>query len=319
RLEADPPDLFVGVDAPDFNLGLERRLRARGIRTMHYVSPSIWAWRGERIHRMAAAADHVLCLFPFEPPYYEKVGVPVTWVGHPLADEIAPTIDRAAAREQARVPNDVPVFALLPGSRGGELAQHADLFVRTARAVLADCPQARFLVPLTNRATRDRFEAAIHAEAAGELPLTILFGHAQLAMAAADVVLVASGTATLEAALMRRAMVITYRVPWLTWRIMWPRRYLPYIGLPNVMAGEFVVPEILQHDATPQNLATALLNLLRDKPLRERVERRFESMYTTLRQGAAQRAADAVMAQLGRPHAGVPATTAGHTPGASGT
>jgi lipid-A-disaccharide synthase len=313
RLEADPPDLFVGVDAPDFNLGLERRLRARGIRTLHYVSPSIWAWRGERIHRMAAAADHVLCLFPFEPAYYEKVGVPVTWVGHPLADEIPPIVDRADAREQTRLPLEAPVFALLPGSRQGELAQHAALFVRTARAVLAECPDARFLVPLTSRPTRERFEAAVHAEHGFDLPLTVLFGHAQLAMAAADVVLVASGTATLETALMRRPMVITYRVPELTYRIMWPRRYQPWIGLPNVMAGEFVVPEILQHDATPANLANALVNLLRDKPLRERIERRFDAMYATLRRGAAERAADVVVAELRRSH-GVRGTALGEPP-----
>jgi lipid-A-disaccharide synthase len=305
RLRADPPDLFIGVDAPDFNLGLEESLRAGGIPTVHYVGPSLWAWRGERIHKMKRAADKVLALFPFEPSIYEKAGIPVSFVGHPLADEVPEVPDREAARDQFRLPTNVPVFALLPGSRQGELAQHAGLFLETAKLLHQQLPEAQFLVPLTSRPTRLQFEVAQYEHKAGDLPLTTLFGHAQMAMTAADVVLVASGTATLEAALLRRPMVITYRVPKLTWHLMWPRRLLPYVGLPNVLAGRFMVPEILQEDATPANLAQAMHNALRDKVVRERQEKQFGEIYRMLRQGAADRAAEAVLplleARRGRP------------------
>lgn len=301
RLKAEPPDLFIGVDAPDFNLGLEANLRSAGIRTVQYVSPSIWAWRGERIHKIARSVDHVLALFPFEVPIYQKAGVPVTFVGHPLADDVPPVPDQEAARDQIRVPMSAPVFALLPGSRRGELEQHAELVIETAKRVLAQVPDARFLVPLATRPTRSQFEQALYDFKGQDLPMTVLFGHAQLAMIAADVVLVASGTATLEAALLRRPMVITYRVPKLTYRLMWPKRLLPYIGLPNVLAGEFVVPEILQDDATAENLAMALVNTYRDKVVRDRQSRCFEDMYQSLRCGAAERAADAVMPLLRAP------------------
>lgn len=301
RLLEDPPDIFIGVDAPDFNLGAEARLRSAGIPTVQYVGPSIWAWRGKRIERIAKAVDHMLVLFPFEPPLYERAGIPVTFVGHPMADEVPASPDRDAAREQLKVPLGAPVFALLPGSRRGELEQHAGLFVRTARQILAQLPDARFLVPLATRPTRSQFEQALYDHDGLELPMTVLFGHSQIAMTAADVVLVASGTASLEAALLRRSMVVTYRVPNLTYRIMWPRRYLPWIGLPNVLAGEYVVPEILQDDATPENLTQALLNQYRDRVVRERQSERFEEMYATLRQGAAGRAADAVLPILRAP------------------
>lgn len=298
RLLAEPPDLFIGVDAPDFNLALEESLREAGIRTVHYVSPSIWAWRGERIQRIRRAADKVLALFPMEVPLYEKAGVPVDFVGHPLADEVPENPDRNAAREQMRLPLDIPVFALLPGSRKGELEQHAPLFVETAKLLHAQLPGSRFLVPLTSRATRLQFEEAIYRGGATDLPFTILFGHSQLAMTAADVSLVASGTATLECALLRRPMVVTYRVPSLTYRLMWPRRYLPWVALPNVLGSRFVVPEILQDDATAPNLAQALVNQLRDKVVRARQARAFDGLYAQLRQGAARRAAEAVMPLL---------------------
>ncbi len=303
RLIADPPDLFIGVDAPDFNLGLETRLRAAGIPTVQYVSPSIWAWRGERIHKIKRAVDHVLALFPFEVPLYEKVQLPATFVGHPMADEIPEVPDVDAAREQIRLPASAPVFALLPGSRRGELEQHAGLFIETARQIVAQIPAARFLVPLATRPTRSQFEQALYDHKGQDLPFTVLFGHSQLAMTAADVVLVASGTASLEAALLRRPMVITYKVPKLTYRIMWPRRYLPYIGLPNIMARAFVAPEILQDDATPDNLSQALVNLYRDKVVRDRQAGCFEEMYRGLRRNAAVGAAEAVIPLLRAPSA----------------
>jgi lipid-A-disaccharide synthase len=218
-----------------------------------------------------------------------------------LADEVPEHPDRGAAREQMRLPLDAPVFALLPGSRQGELEQHAALFVETAKLLASQMQGARFLVPLASRATRLQFEQAIYSGGATQVPFTVLFGHAQLAMMAADVSLVASGTATLECALLRRPMVVTYRVPRLTYSIMWPRRYLPWIALPNVLSERFVVPEILQDDATAPNLAQALANLLRDKKVRARQVSAFERLYRELRQDAARRAADAVIPLL-RPH-----------------
>lgn len=298
RLREDPPDVFIGVDAPDFNLGLEQRLRSAGVSTVQYVGPSIWAWRGERVDRIRRAAGHVLALFPFEAAIYEKAGIPVTVVGHPLADEIPEVPDRDAIREQMKLPLGAPVFAMLPGSRRGELEQHAGLFIATAKQIAAQLPDARFLVPLATRPTRSQFEQALYDHEGLDLPITVLFGHSQIAMTAADVVLVASGTATLEAALLRRSMVITYRVPPLTYRVMWPKRYLPYIGLPNVLAGEFVVPEILQDEATPENLAQAVLNQYRDKTVRDRQSRCFDDIYFSLRRGAAELAADAVLPLL---------------------
>lgn len=298
RLLAEKPDIFIGVDAPDFNLGLEKRLRRAGVATVHYVSPSIWAWRGGRIHGIKRAVDHMLALFPLEVPIYQKAGVPVTYVGHPYADATPEFPDRDAAREQFKLSPVSPVIALLPGSRMGELHAHAEVFLRTAQLIHESAPEIRFLVPLVSRATRVVFEEVQARLGLHDLPLTILFAHADLALTAADVALVASGTATLEAALLRCPMVITYRVPKMTWYLMWPRRYLPYIGLPNVLAGEFIVPEVLQDDATPENLSQALLNQLRDKLVRERQVERFESIYHQLKQGAAQRAADAVIAVL---------------------
>jgi lipid-A-disaccharide synthase len=294
RFLAEPPDVFIGVDAPDFNLGLETALKRRGIATVHYVSPSIWAWRGERIHKIAAAADKVLALFPFEAPIYEKAGIPVAYVGHPLADAIPEMPDQAAAREQIRLNGPSHIIALLPGSRQTELNYHADLFVATARCILADLPGAHFLVPLASRETRAQFEAALHRISGDVLPITVLFGHAQLALTAADAALVASGTATLEAALLKCPMVITYRMSGLTYRLMKGKGYLPYVGLPNILAGEFIVPELLQGDATPANLSRALVNMVRHESIRKRLVERFADIHRWLRQNNAERVADAL-------------------------
>lgn len=298
RLLADPPDLFIGIDAPDFNLDLEVALRGAGITTVHYVSPSIWAWRGERIHKIKRAASKILALFPFEAPLYEKAGVPVAYVGHPLADELPERPDREAAREQMRLSSKQTVIALLPGSRQSEVRQMGELFVATAKLVAAQVPNAHFLVPLVSRQTRLIFEEAIYSQQGEGLPLTILFGHAHMAMIAADAVLVASGTATLEAALLKRAMVITYRMPRLSAWIMKGKGYLPYVGLPNILAGDWVVPEILLDDATPENLAQALTNQLQDKEVRNRLERCFLGIHRSLRQDTAARAVDAILPLL---------------------
>lgn len=295
RLLADPPALFIGVDAPDFNLGLEARLRSAGIPTAHYVSPAIWAWRSRRMREIKRAVDRMLVVFPFEAALYEQVGVPVTYVGHPLADVLSGVPGRAAMREQLRLPAAAKVIALLPGSRVSELEQMAGLYVDTAARIAAAVPDAVFLVPLVSRATRELFETALYRRQTGELNLTVLFGHAHEAMGAADVVLAASGTATLEAALIGRPMVITYRMPRLSWWIMKRQRYQPYVGLPNILAGEFIVPEFLQDEATPENLSQALLNLLFDNTVRTRLEQRFAALAQQLRQDSTGRMAEALL------------------------
>jgi lipid-A-disaccharide synthase len=298
RLIADPPDLFIGVDAPDFNLGLEEALKARGITTVHYVSPSLWAWRGERIHKMQRAAAKVLCLFPFEPEIYAQAGIPALYVGHPLADILPDEPDRTAAREQFRLALNRSVIALLPGSRQSELRHMADLFVQTAKLVHRQLKNAQFLVPLLSRETRRQFEDALYRNQAEDLPLTILFGHAHLAMTASDCVLLASGTAALEAALIKRPMVVTYKMPWLTYVIGRGKVTVPYVSLPNILAGRFIVPEIFQDDATPEVLAQALVNQIGDKQVRLRQEREFQVIHDRLRQNTAERLVEAVLPLL---------------------
>ncbi|MBI2296576.1 MAG: lipid-A-disaccharide synthase [Betaproteobacteria bacterium] len=289
------PALFIGVDAPDFNLDLEAQLKSSGIPTVHYVSPQIWAWRAGRIHKIKRAVDRMLVVFPFETALYEQAGVPVTYVGHPLADMLSGFTDRAAMREQLRLPAAAKIITLLPGSRVSEVEHMSGLFVETAAHIAASVPDALFLVPLVSRATKELFEAALYRRDTGELNLTVLFGHAHEAMAAADVVLAASGTATLEAALIGRPMVITYRMPRASWWIMYNRRYQPYAGLPNILAGEFVVPEFLQDEATPENLSQAVVNLLFDATVRRRLEARFAAMAQELRQDNAERTAAALL------------------------
>ncbi|HKQ24452.1 MAG TPA: lipid-A-disaccharide synthase [Burkholderiales bacterium] len=299
RLLADPPDLFIGIDAPDFNLDLELALRSRGITTVHYASPSIWAWRGERIHKIKRAVSKMLTLFPFEAEIYEKAGVPVAYVGHPLADDLPEYPDKDAAREQMRLSPEQTVVALLPGSRQSEVRQMGELFAATAKLVAEQFPDVHFLVPLVSRETRIIFEEALYHQNAEHLPLTILFAHAHMAMIAADAVLVASGTATLEAALLKRSMVITYKMPRLSAWIMRRRGRLRFVGLPNILADAFTVPEILLEDATPENLAQALANQLEDKEVRRRLEHRFLEIHRMLKQGSAARAVEAILPLLG--------------------
>lgn len=298
RLLADPPDVFIGVDAPDFNLALEKTLKQRGIPAVHYVSPSIWAWRGKRIHRIGQSVTRVLALFPFEPALYEKENIPVTYVGHPLADILPVDDKREAARELLGLPSSQPVFALLPGSRQSELEYMADTFIETARLIHQALPNVLFLVPMATRETRLLFEAALYRRQANEVPIRLLFGHAHEAMMASDAVLVASGTATLEAALLKRPMAIAYKMAPLSYRLMRRMGYLPYIGLPNILAGRFVVPEFIQDDATPENLAQALLNFLGDKETCARIGEVFRDIHLQLRQNTAEKAADAVLACL---------------------
>jgi lipid-A-disaccharide synthase len=303
RLLATRAALFIGVDAPDFNLGLEAALKRRGMRTIHYVSPSVWAWRNERIHSIARSADHLLALFPFEPPLYAAAGLPVTFVGHPLAAEAATAASRRETREMLRLDSKQPVFALLPGSRMAELEMHSELLLDAAGEMLAAQPTAHFLVPLVSRETREYFETVRHRRQLEALPLTILYGHADQALRAADVGLVASGTATLEAALARCPHLIFYRVNALTARVVARKLLLPYVGLPNVLAGRFVVPEFLQRAATADNLARAALNLYDDTVTRVRLEALFATLAQMLAADTPTRVTDAVLAELR--HAGV--------------
>lgn len=299
QLIAQPPDLFIGVDAPDFNLDLELALKQRDIPTVHYVSPSIWAWRGERVHKIKQAVSHILALFPFEAPLYEKIGVPVTYVGHPMADFLPLMPNRVEMREQMRIlPRNAKVFAFLPGSRQSEVRHLAKTYIETAKLILQKQPDAQFLVPLVSRETRNIFEEVLWKLEAQQLPITLLFGHAHDAMIAADGVLVASGTATLEASLLKRPMVITYKMPALTYWISKRKQYQPWVGLPNILAGKFVVPELLQDDATPENIAQALLNLVNDKNAVAELEQVFSEMHHTLRQNTAQKAAAAILPYL---------------------
>lgn len=302
RMIEAQPDLFIGIDSPDFNLGLERRLRGRGITTVHYVSPTVWAWRRGRLRTIRRSVSHMLVLFPFEQPIYEQAGIPVSYVGHPLADEIEGELDQPDMRSQLRLPRVGPVVAMLPGSRQSELAEHAELFVAVARLMLEREPALRFLVPLATRETRVIFEEAIHRAGLIDPPITLLFGHAQDAMAAADVVLVASGTATLEAALLRRPMVVTYRLNPITYAIARCLVRVPYVALPNILAGEQVVPEFLQDEATAENLAQAALNLLGDARVRRAVSQRFASIHAQLRCGTAERAAAALLPYIESGH-----------------
>lgn len=297
HLLKNPPDLFIGIDAPDFNLDLEVSLKRRGIKTMHYVSPSIWAWRKERLKKIKQAVSHMLVIFPFEQKIYEDAGIPVTYVGHPIADLLPMKPDVVAIKEHMKLSGKARVIALLPGSRQSELQYMADLFIKTAKVIYERFPDAHFLVPLATRETRTQFEIALYKNEAEHLPLTILFGHAHMAITAADVVLVASGTATLETALLKKPMVITYKMAPLSWYLTKRKKYQPYVGLPNILSAHFVVPELLQHDATPENLAGALLNLIHDEQVTQRLKQHFTAMHQSLKQNAQEKILQAV-AQL---------------------
>ncbi|GAB5100127.1 lipid-A-disaccharide synthase [Caballeronia sp. HLA56] len=302
QLLAEPPSVFIGVDAPDFNFGLEEPLRAAGIPTVHFVCPSIWAWRGGRIKKIVKAVDHMLCVFPFEIALMEKAGVAASYVGHPLADEIPLEPDVAGARRELGIAQGGPVIAVLPGSRRSEIALIGPTFFDAMELMQLREPGVRFLMPAANPALRELLQPLVDAHP--NLSLTITDGRAQTAMTAADAILVKSGTVTLEAALLKKPMVISYKVPWLTGQIMKRQGYLPYVGLPNILAGRFVVPEILQHFATPEALADATLKQLNDEANRRTVTEIFTDMHIALRQNTSQKAADAVARVLQTRRAG---------------
>lgn len=294
-LLAEKPDVFIGIDAPDFNLQLERWLKQGGIPAVHYVSPSVWAWRPERVQKIGDCVDQVLCLFPMEKPLYDAAGVPATFVGHPLAGEIALQPDKLAMRRTLGLPETAPVFALLPGSRTSELDYMGGLYLDVARKLHQEFPDAQFLVPLATRPTMDQFDRLLTEHKAWDLPVRKLIGHAQMAMIAADVVLVTSGTATLEVALCKRPMVISYRLSALTYRMVKRKLKLPYVGLPNILAKRFVVPELLQKDATVDKLAAAVSGLYRDEAGRQEIVDTFTELHQSLQADTARLAAEAVL------------------------
>ena len=301
RFAADKPEAFIGIDAPDFNLRVEADLRARGLRTVHVNSPTIWAWRPGRVQGIAKAVDLMLCLYPFEPALYERHGVRAAFIGHPLADQLDAATAPAAARRGLGIPADGPVVAVLPGSRGSELRYLAGPFAAAAAALHAQLPGLRFVAPVARPDLKPALEAAIAAHPRPRWQL--LDGQSREAMQAADVVLLASGTAALECLLLGRPMVVAYRASavteWLAWRLV----RIPFVSLPNILSGaapgEPVVPELLGHFARPERLAQEVGQLLRHPVLRQLQVERFDAVRHELRRDAGPRAAAAIASLLG--------------------
>lgn len=293
-LIAAQPDVFIGIDAPDFNLTLELKLRQAGIRTVHYVSPSVWAWRQKRVLKIRQACDLMLTLFPFEARFYHDHQVPVRFVGHPLANTIPLEVDRRAARAALELDENERVVALLPGSRGGEVGRLGALFLDAAERLCALRPGIRFVLPCANAERRAQLEIML---AGRNLPLLLLDGRSHEALAACDAVLIASGTATLEALLHKRPMVVAYKVAPLTYRILRRLVKSPYISLPNLLAERLLVPELIQDAATPEALAQTVLPLLDDGAVQTES---FDRIHRALRQDASQQAADAVLKLAGQ-------------------
>jgi len=289
------PDVFIGIDAPDFNLDLELKLRRAGIKTVHYVSPSVWAWRQKRVLKIRDGCDLMLTLFPFEAKFYDAHQVAVRFVGHPLADAIPLCADRDAARALLNLPTDAPIVALMPGSRGGEVARLGSLFLDAAERLRGLRPGIRFVMPCASPERRTQLEQML---AGRDLPLTLIDGRSHEALAACDAVLIASGTATLEALLYKRPMVVAYRVAPLTFSILKRMVKSAYVSLPNLLAQRLLVPELLQEAATPEAMAQLLSPLLEHGEVQTEG---FDEIHRTLRRDASSQAADAVLELVGRP------------------
>ncbi len=292
RLLRERPDAFIGIDAPDFNLGLETRLKAQGIKSIHFVSPSVWAWRGERILKIGAAVDHMLCVFPFEPALYAKHGISASYVGHPLADLIPLEVPRAPARTALGLAPEDTVVALLPGSRRSEMKYIAPRLLAAAAMMKRQRPGLKFVFPVVP-GLRDMAEAAVRSEAPST-GVMLLDGRSHEALAACDVTLIGSGTATLEAALFKRPMVITYNMNRLEWYRLRRLNYQPWVGLPNILSNEFVVPELLQDEGHPEALAKAAFDWLDDPARCAQLVARFDALHRQLRCNTAQAATDAI-------------------------
>jgi lipid-A-disaccharide synthase len=299
KLLAEKPAAFIGVDAPDFNFGLETQLKQAGIPTMHFISPSIWAWRGGRIKKIARAVSHMLVVFPFEEEIYRKAGIPVTYVGYPLAEVIPMTCDVAAARNALGLSTAGTVVAILPGSRMSELKYNAVAFAAAAKLLLQRDPSMRIVVPMAGAKQRAYFSELMMNAGLADVPMLVTDGASHTAIAAADAVLVASGTATLEVALFKKPMVIAYKMMQASWHVLRHMGYQPWVGLPNILAREFLVPELLQDAATPQALANALLRQLDDASHRAMLQQRFTEMHHSLLRDTAQESARAVLDLIG--------------------
>ena len=293
------PDVFVGIDAPDFNLAVEGRLKAAGIATVHYVSPSVWAWRRGRVNSIVKQANRVLCLFPMEPQLYRDAGGRAEFVGHPMAQTLPLDADRAAARKRMKLDENTPVFALLPGSRVSEIDYMAPVFFQTARLVLQRLPQARFLLPVATHATRVRLLEILAKDEYKRLPVQLMTTHTDLACTAADAVLVTSGTATLEVALCKRPMVISYKISPLTYAYVKRKIKVPHVGLPNILLGREAVPELLQGKAKPALLADALIKWYESPEAVAALENDFRELHLTLRKDTAALAAQNVLEEAG--------------------
>ena len=298
RFLRNPPDVFVGVDAPDFNLSLARRLRDAGIATAHYVSPSVWAWRQYRVKKIARSIDLMLVLFPFEASFYREHALPVEFVGHPLADQIPEEVDRVEARGRLGISTGGSLVALLPGSRMSELKFLSATMLRTAEWLAERHPGLRFVTPLVDRETRDYFRAAMEL-AHSDLDIRLFDGRSRDVMAASDVVLTASGTASLEAMLIKRPMVVVYRTTALSFAILkrWVGANIPHIALPNLLAGKQLVPELLQDAATPERIGIKLLEFLREPS--PQMHETFVKLHRELKKDASQRAASAIAELIG--------------------
>ncbi|HXH54239.1 MAG TPA: lipid-A-disaccharide synthase [Gammaproteobacteria bacterium] len=291
----NPPDVFIGVDAPDFNLGLEKKLKAHGISTVHYVSPSVWAWRQGRIKGIKKAVGLMLTLFPFEAKFFEDHQVPVCFTGHPLADQIPLEVNTIEAKEALGLDMSKPVIALLPGSRQSEIKYLAEIFIKSAQLCFEKQKNLQFVMPLVSEAHKVILEH-LHQMIAPEMPIKILLGDAHLAMRAADAVLVTSGTATLEVMLHKKPMILAYRMHPINFYIVKYLVKLSYIALPNLLAGEVIVPEFIQSDATPEKLSTALLQLLSPDFDRTSLVEKFKEIHLTLKKNASEVAARAISA-----------------------
>jgi len=283
------PDLFIGVDAPDFNFWLERQLKKKGIPVIHYVSPSIWAWRGGRLRKIKKSIDHMLTIFPFENKIYSKVNIEATFVGHPLAEMIPLHPNKKKAQNKLKIIKATKVIALLPGSRQGEVKWHAQLLIDSAIELSKKIQDVKFLVPLPTRETYEVFSRVLFKNTHAELDIQLLIGHASDAINAADLVIVASGTATLETALYKKPMIVIYKMSSISWQILKRMRYLPYVSLPNILLNKFFVPELLQNDATPENITSKTIEILKDASYRKNLAIQFTKIHHQLKQNTSYR------------------------------
>jgi len=300
QLLAERPDVFIGVDAPDFNFTVEKKLKEAGVPTVHFIGPSIWAWRGGRIKKIIESVNHMLVIFPFETEIYQAAQVPVTYVGHPLAEVLPLVPDMLKARQELGLPLDATVITIMPGSRLSEINHHTEAFIGAAKILAERDPSIRFIVPMVGNKQRNAYIQRVIEAKLMDVPVLLIDGRSHTAITAANSVLVASGTATLEVALLKKPMVIAYKQMWATWQIMRRMAYQPWVGLPNILAREFLVPEFLQDAATPVALADALWQQLHDDKLVTRLKQRFLEMHHSLLRNSAKESAEAILQIINR-------------------